>query len=222
MASAHDLARERMLARDLRGRDIRDPRVLAAMARVPRECFVEPGSEAQAYADCPLPIGQGQTLSQPYMVALMAQAASIGAADRVLEVGTGSGYAAAVLAELAARIDTVERHAALAALAARRLIELGYARVRVHLGDGSAGWPDAAPFDAIIVSAAAPALPPALCEQLAVGGRLVIPIGARIGTQRLCRFTRRNSAGGWEAEDLGGVVFVPLLGVQGWSEEGEC
>jgi len=223
MAALRDelsLARERMLERDLRARDIRDPRVLAAMQRVPREAFVEPGMERQAYEDAPLPIGEGQTISQPYMVALMAQAAAINEADRVLEVGTGSGYAAAVLAELAARVDSVERHPSLAATASRRLAALGYLHLHVHVGDGSRGWPAGAPFDVIVVAAAAPAVPPALREQLAIGGRLVIPLGGDRGVQRLCRVTRR-AADRFDSDDLGGVVFVPLVGEQGWAEAGE-
>ena len=212
-------AREHMLDCHLRARDIDDPRVLAAMRRVPREAFVAPGSEAEAYADMPLPIEEGQTISQPYIVALMAQAAQIQPGDRVLEVGTGSGYAAAVVSELAAHVDTVERHARLAAGAARRLDALGYRNIHVHHGDGSCGWPDAAPFDVILVAAAAPALPAALRDQLAIGGRAVIPLGAERDCQRLCRFTRRAD-GDCSAEDLGGVVFVPLIGEQGWRGPG--
>lgn len=212
-------ARERMLERDLRARDIHDERVLDAMARVPREHFVEAGMEASAYADAPLPIGAGQTISQPYMVALMAQAAGLRAGDRVLEVGTGSGYAAAVLGELAARVDSIERHPSLARLAARRLADLGYTHVHVHEGDGSLGWAEGAPFDAIVVAAGAPAVPQALQDQLAVGGRLVVPIGPDGGLQRLFRYTRR-SPGDLAAEDLGGVVFVPLVGEQGWHPAG--
>ncbi|HEY0335519.1 MAG TPA: protein-L-isoaspartate(D-aspartate) O-methyltransferase [Stenotrophomonas sp.] len=213
-----EMARERMLESHLRARDIDDARVLAAMARVPRERFVEPGAESHAYVDAPLPIGEGQTISQPYIVALMAQAAAIGAADRVLEIGTGSGYGAAVLGELAARVDTVERHASLATTAARRLADLGYQQVHVHVGDGSCGWPESSPFDAIVVTAGAPGVPQALREQLAVGGRLVIPVGNADGGQRLCRFTRRLP-GDMVCEDLGGVIFVPLVGEQGWPPE---
>jgi len=213
-------ARERMLERHLRARDIRDERVLAAMRRVPRERFVDEGSQAHAYDDAPLPIGEGQAISQPYIVALMAQAARIGLDDRVLEVGTGSGYAAAVLAELAGRVDSVERHASLARSAAARLAGLGYRRVEVHQGDGSLGWPGAAPFDAIVVAAAAPMLPPALRGQLEVGGRLVIPIGASPGGQRLYRITRR-AVGPDQVEDLGEVVFVPLVGARGWWPGGQ-
>jgi len=220
MAAAHDKlasARERMVEHDLRGRDIDDPRVLAAMQRVPREVFVEPGMEDRAYVDSPLPIGEGQTISQPYMVALMAQASAIGEADRVLEVGTGSGYAAAVFAELAARVDSIERHASLAATAARRMADLGYQHVHVHVGDGSRGWPESMPFDVIVVAAGAPAVPQGLRDQLAIGGRLVIPLGSDDGVQRLCRVTRR-AEGQFDTEDLGGVVFVPLVGEQGWPE----
>lgn len=204
-------ARERMLETHLRGRDIDDQRVLAAMRAVPREAFVPPGMEAEAYADTPLPIGEGQTISQPYMVALMAQAAAIGARDRVLEVGTGSGYAAAVLGELAASVHSVERLPRLAASAARRLAALGYGHVHVHEGDGALGWRQEAPFNAILVAAGAPAVPQALREQLAIGGRLVIPLGASGGVQRLCRLTR-TTIDQFSTEDLGGVVFVPLIG----------
>jgi protein-L-isoaspartate(D-aspartate) O-methyltransferase len=216
---AGQAARERMLARHLQARDIDDARVLEAMRRVPREKFVATSSMEYAYADTPLPIEEGQTISQPYIVALMAQAAQIQPGDRVLEVGTGSGYAAAVLGELAARVDTVERHARLAEVAAERLAALGYGNVHIHHGDGSRGWPEAAPFDAIVVAAAAPALPVALKQQLAVGGRAVIPVGGERDVQRLCRFTL-GADGQCLVEDLGGVVFVPLIGEQGWAGPG--
>lgn len=201
--------RREMVRRDLEGRGVRDPRVLAAMREVPRERFVPDDLIPAAYDDAPLPIGEGQTISQPYVVALMAEAARIGRDDRVLEVGAGSGYAAAVLAELAREVWAVEQSAALARSAASRLERLGYARVHVVNGDGSQGLPQAAPFDAIIVSAAAPTLPRPLLDQLAPGGRLVIPVGER-DAQSLYRLTR-TYAGTYDRQDLGPVAFVPLL-----------
>ena len=163
-------ARRRMVERDLVTRGVRDARVLAAMAAVPRERFVDPHHAAEAYADRPLPIGSGQTISQPLIVAMMAEALTLGPTDRVLEVGTGSGYAAAVLSLLAAEVHTVERHADLAEPAARRLAELGYRRVHVHTGDGTQGWPPAAPYDAVLVSAGAAHLPEPLVDSTGGGG----------------------------------------------------
>jgi protein-L-isoaspartate(D-aspartate) O-methyltransferase len=212
-------ARDRMVQKHLAARDIRDPRVLDAMREVPRERFVEPGIDEFAYEDSPLPIGEGQTISQPYIVALMTQAADIEPDDHVLEVGAGSGYAAAVLGRLATQVDTVERHPVLAAQAASRLRDLGQDNVHVHVGDGSRGWPDTAPFDAILVAAGAPEPPPALREQLAIGGRLVVPVDDGHGAQRLHRILRVDEAR-YEDDDLGGVIFVPLVGAQGWAEDG--
>ncbi|MBO9715933.1 MAG: protein-L-isoaspartate(D-aspartate) O-methyltransferase [Pseudoxanthomonas sp.] len=212
-------ARDRMVQEHLAARGIRDPRVLDAMRAVPRERFVEPGMDELAYDDSPLPIGEGQTISQPYIVALMAQAADIEPDDHVLEVGAGSGYAAAVLGRLATQVDTVERHPALAAQAASRLHDLGQDNVHVHVGDGSRGWPVAAPFDAILVAAGAPEPPPALREQLAIGGRLVVPVDDGHGAQRLRRILRVDEMR-YEDDDLGGVIFVPLVGAQGWTEDG--
>jgi protein-L-isoaspartate(D-aspartate) O-methyltransferase len=212
-------ARDRMVQKHLAARGIRDPRVLDAMREVPRERFVEPGMVEFAYEDSPLPIGEGQTISQPYIVALMAQAADLEPDDRVLEVGAGSGYAAAVLGRLATQVDTVERHPALARQAASRLRDLGQDNVHVHVGDGSRGWPDAAPFDAILVAAGAPEPPPALREQLAIGGRLVVPVDDGHGGQRLRRILRVDETR-YEDDDLGGVIFVPLVGAQGWTEDG--
>ncbi|MEQ4575858.1 MAG: protein-L-isoaspartate(D-aspartate) O-methyltransferase [Gammaproteobacteria bacterium] len=213
--------RARMVREHLAARDIDDARVLEAMGAVPRERFVDSGMEALAYEDRPLPIGEGQTISQPYIVALMAQAAAIAPGGRVLEVGTGSGYAAAVLGRLAARVDTVERHAALAAQARERLRAIGQDNVHVHVGDGSEGWPSRAPFDAIVVAAGAPEPPPALREQLAIGGRLVIPVAAGEGEPQRLRRIVRVAPGRYEARDLGGVMFVPLVGAQGWREDGQ-
>jgi protein-L-isoaspartate(D-aspartate) O-methyltransferase len=207
MSDAPDAAAQ-MVAEQIAGRGVRNPRVLAALAAVPRDRFVDPELAARAYADTPLPIGGGQTISQPLVVALMAAAAEIGPDDRVLEVGAGSGYAAAVFGRLAARVDAVERLPALAAAAAARLAALGIANVHVHCGDGTRGWPDQAPYDAILVAAAAPAVPDALMAELAPGGRLVMPVGGG-DAQRLIR--RRRDGARVTEEDLGPVRFVPLI-----------
>ena len=199
-----------MVRRHIKGRGISDPRVLEAMAAVPREEFVGLSQARRAYADGPLPIGEGQTISQPYVVAWMAEAAEVAAGDRVLEVGTGSGYAAAVLARLADAVYTVERHAVLARGAAERLRELGCDNVRVRHGDGNEGWSEHAPYDAILVAAAGPVVPGALRAQLRPGGRLVIPIGGRWAAQRLIR-ERRGESGEFTREELGAVRFVPLV-----------
>jgi protein-L-isoaspartate(D-aspartate) O-methyltransferase len=207
--------RRRMVQEQLVRRGVRDERVLAAMRQVPREKFVNAGFEALAYEDSPLPIGEGQTISQPFIVAHMLEAAALGPGDRVLEVGAGSGYAAAVASRVAAEIFTVERHQALADIATRRLRELGFSNVEVRTGDGSKGWPEKAPFDAIIVAAGGPAAPAALKQQLAIGGRLIIPVGRQRRMQNLLRITRL-AADAFDQEDLGGVVFVPLIGEEGW------
>ena len=199
-----------MVRRDIKGRGISDPRVLQAMAAVPREEFVGRRLVRRAYADGPLPIGEGQTISQPYVVAWMAEAAEVAAADRVLEVGTGSGYAAAVLGRLARAVYSVERHAVLARTAAGKLRELGCDNVRVRHGDGNEGWSEHAPYDAIVVAAAGPDVPGALRTQLRAGGRLVIPVGGRWATQRLIR-ERRRASGEFISEELGAVRFVPLV-----------
>ncbi len=199
-----------MVCRHIKGRGISDPRVLEAMAAVPREAFVGAVQARRAYADGPLPIGEGQTISQPYVVAWMAEAAEVGLGDRVLEVGTGSGYAAAVLGRLADAVYTVERNAVLAQAAAERLRELGCDNVKVRHGDGNQGWSEHAPYDAIVVAAAGPAVPGALRAQLRKGGRLVIPVGGRWATQRLVRERRRES-GEITCEELGMVRFVPLV-----------
>ena len=210
-----------MVDAQIAGRGVRDRAVLEAMRSVPREAFVTAGLRERAYDDTPLSIGSGQTISQPYIVALMLEAAAIAPGDRVLEVGAGSGYAAAIAGRLAAHVDAVERHAGLARAAAARLAALGLANVAIHEADGSVGWPAGAPYDAIVVAAAGPHLPAALREQLAVGGRLVMPVGDRGRGQRLLKLTRID-AGNFRQEDLGGVVFVPLVGAQGWaSDDGE-
>jgi protein-L-isoaspartate(D-aspartate) O-methyltransferase len=193
--------------------DIRDERVLEAMARVPREKFVSADLRAFAYDNRPLPIGHGQTISQPLIVAMMTEALGLKGHEKVLELGTGSGYQAAILAELTARVVTVERIAPLAEQAAAVLAELGYHNVEVHLAGDTLGWPEGAPYEGIVVTAAAPGVPPALVEQLAPGGRLVIPVGAR-DVQELLLAT--NSAGGLTVKRLGSCRFVPLVGAGGW------
>jgi protein-L-isoaspartate(D-aspartate) O-methyltransferase len=213
-----DYSRRIMVQRHLAGRGIADSRVLEAMRDVPRELFVAPGQEEFAYEDSPLGIGEGQTISQPYIVARMIEAAEIEAGHRVLEVGTGSGYAAAVISLLAQQVLTIERHRALGELAKNRLGAKDYRNVEVLIGDGSGGWPEKAPFDAIIVAAGGPAVPMALQEQLEIGGRLVMPVGQQSDTQRLVRVTR-VSASRYEEEDLGSVLFVPLIGAHGWADE---
>jgi len=202
-------ARGAMVAHQLKTRDITDPRVLAAMGKVPRHRFVPAYLAPLAYGDHPLPIGQGQTISQPYIVALMSQWAAVKPGDRVLEVGTGSGYQAAVLAELTDQVFTIELLPELAKQAAERLKNLGYHQVRVQTGDGYRGWPEAAPFDAILVTAAAPQAPPALREQLKEGGRLVIPLGEPGGDQTLVRL--RKVTGELQEEERLPVRFVPLV-----------
>lgn len=206
-------ARERMVAVQIERRGVRDPLVLEAMRSVPREAFLPDEMAEFAYEDSPLPIGEGQTISQPYIVARMIEAAELGPGDRVLEIGAGSGYAAAVMSRICREVCTVERHESLAELARNRLEKLGYSNIQVRTGDGTAGWPEAAPFDAILVAAGSPRIPPALCEQLAVGGRLIIPLGGMNQAQKLTKVTR-SAASVFGQEDLGDVNFVPLVGVQ--------
>jgi protein-L-isoaspartate(D-aspartate) O-methyltransferase len=210
--------RDRMVALQIAGRGVKDPRVLEAMRRVPREAFVSGGHEEFAYEDSPLPIAEGQTISQPYIVALMIEAAAVKPGDRVLDVGTGSGYAAAVLSRIARQVFTIERHGKLSAIARKRFAELGYDNIELRHGDGTLGWPEAAPFDAIIVAAGGPEVPQALREQLKFGGRLIIPIGKLGAVQSLVKVIR-NSDTDFHEEDLGPVTFVPLIGKQGWTEE---
>jgi protein-L-isoaspartate(D-aspartate) O-methyltransferase len=216
--------RQRMVERHLAARDIDDPRVLSAMGEVPRERFLPPAQSAVAYADRPLPIGKGQTISQPYIVAYMIQAVRPRPMDRALEIGTGSGYAAAVLSRIVTEVYTVELHPELARRATQRLAELGYDNVHVRVGDGSLGWPEHAPYDAILVTAAGPRVPDALTDQLGPDGRLVMPVGRDGWTQRLLRVQRARPdaeeearrRGAFVTEDLGGVAFVPLIGHEGW------
>jgi protein-L-isoaspartate(D-aspartate) O-methyltransferase len=209
--------RSRMVEQQIVRRGIRDAAVTHAMRKVPRERFVPDAMAEFAYEDSPLPIADRQTISQPYIVARMTEALELEADDRVLEIGTGSGYAAAVLAELAAEVFTIERHAGLADTARRRLEALGYRNVHVRCGDGTLGWADEAPFDAIAVTAGGPRVPEALREQLAIGGRLVIPVGAVERVQHLV-LVRREAEERYTETDLGAVQFVPLIGAGGWPE----
>lgn len=214
-----DLAtlRERMVELQLMVRGIADSRILNAMRRVPREVFLRPDLRAWAYADAALPIDAGQTITQPFMVARMMQAARLAPEDRVLEIGTGSGYAAAVLAEMVARVDTIERHRQLAESAMDRLRTLGYGNVNVYTADGTLGLPARAPFDAIVATASGPGVPPAWSAQLEIGGRIVMPVGPDPDHQRLIRLTRESSTT-YREEILDLVRFVPLTGAQGWGD----
>ena len=204
-------AREAMVERQIAARGISDPTLLAAMRKVPRELFVAERLAGVAYADRALPIEAGQTISQPYIVALMIEAAEITKADHVLEVGAGSGYAAAVLGEVAGDVIAIERHAELVALAGERIARLGYGNVRITHGDGTLGFPGEAPFDAIFAAACGEEVPPALVEQLKVGGRLVMPLGGRWSVQSLVRLVKRED-GSLERNRLCEVRFVPLIG----------
>jgi protein-L-isoaspartate(D-aspartate) O-methyltransferase len=208
-------ARAQMVRTQIAARGVRDRAVLEAMRSVPREAFLPSELEEFAYTDAPLPIERGQTISQPYIVALMTEAAQLRPGDRALEVGTGSGYAAAVLGRIAREVYTIERHEELAKLAAERLTGLGFSNVSVRHGDGTLGWPEHAPYDAILVAAGGPKVPDALLDQLAPGGRLVMPVGKGREVQQLLRVVR-HADGTLRQEDLGGVRFVPLIGAQGW------
>jgi protein-L-isoaspartate(D-aspartate) O-methyltransferase len=208
-------SRRAMVRHQLEARGISDPLVLMAMSTVRREAFISAGEVDFAYSDQPLPIGCGQTISQPYIVALMTEAAQLSGGERVLEIGTGSGYASAVLAEIAGEVFTVERLTALAERATAALAAQGNDNVHVKCDDGTLGWPEHGPYDAIIVTAAGPAVPDALKVQLKVGGRLIMPVGSRITGQDLVRVTR-TSEQKYSQEDLERVRFVPLIGQQGW------
>jgi len=202
--------RAEMVDQQIAARGVEDARVLSAMRQVPRERFVPKNLRKHAFQDSPLPIGLDQTISQPYIVALMTEKLLLKATDRALEVGTGSGYAAAVMSMIAAEVYTIERHGRLALQAARRLTEMGFTNVQVEHGNGYQGWPEQAPFDAIMVSAGGTEVPPPLLEQLALGGRLVVPVGDTAHHQRLLRITRHSEAE-YEEERLAYVAFVPLI-----------
>ena len=213
-----DNARQRMVDEQLSARNIKDARVLQAMRNVPRHMFVPADMVNVAYEDRPLGIGRGQTISQPYVVALMAEVLRITPTSRVLEIGTGSGYAAAVLAELGREVITLERHADLALRAKSILDDLGLSRIRVHVTDGTLGFPQEAPYDAISVTAAGPIVPQELRDQLALGGRLVIPVGDTVASQNLLLIERTGSDSFVETI-ICPVRFVPLVGARGWADD---
>jgi len=208
--------REAMVERQLKRRGIDEPLILDAFRAVPREAFVGSGLAGAAYGDHPLPIEAGQTISQPYIVALMIQAAKIGPGDKVLEVGAGSGYAAAVISCIAAKVIGIERQHELVEIARERLRRLGYDKVEIVEGDGTMGWPVEAHYDAILAAASGSHVPRALIDQLAPGGRLVMPLGEPGWVQELVKVTKRAD-GTLKQENLGGVRFVPLIGEEGWS-----
>jgi len=209
--------REGMVDAQIRRRGVTDARVLDAMRTVPREKFVPEHLHPLAYDDMPLPIEAGQTISQPFIVAAMIEMAEVAPGDRVLEIGAGSGYAAAVISRIAGRVYAIERHAELAARARERIATLGYDNIEIRTGDGTAGWPEAAPFDAIIASAGGPVIPQQLKQQLAPGAVLVMPVG-RAHEQRLIKM-RRLGPDQFEEEAMGAVAFVPLIGAHGWSDD---
>ncbi|MGB2964623.1 MAG: protein-L-isoaspartate(D-aspartate) O-methyltransferase [Anaerolineales bacterium] len=206
-------ARKRMVERQIARRGISSPRILEAFSEIPRHLFIPADQHLYAYADGPLPIGKGQTISQPYIVAYMTMHLNLKGDERVLEIGTGSGYQAAILGKLAAEVHTVERHSSLAKSASKLLEDLGFNNIQIHLGDGTKGLPDFAPYDGIMVTAAAPDVPAPLLSQLADGGRLIMPVGGRIG-QVLHLYQRRGEE--ITKEDLAPVAFVPLIGDHGW------
>ena len=198
------------------GAEIKDKRVLAAMSRIPRERFVPPENRHLAYEDMPLPIGLGQTISQPFIIALMTEALELTGKEKVLEIGTGSGYQAAILAELAQLVVTVERLPTLAEAARKVLESLGYGNIEIHLSEETLGWPEEAPYDAIMVTAGAPRVPNYLLAQLAIGGRLIIPVGSRY-LQELYKVTRQRKKN--KVQNLGGCRFVSLIGKGAWEED---
>ena len=211
--------RKKMVDAQIRSRGVRDERVLRAMEKIPRHLFVDEGLIDQAYSDSPLPIGEKQTISQPYIVAIITEALELKGSEKVLELGTGSGYQAAILAELADRVFTIERIALLAQKARKLLESLNYYNVVIRVGDGTYGWREESPFDAIAVSAGSPSIPRTLVEQLAIGGRLVIPVGDRY-SQNLIKLTRLSeNPNDVKKEDLGGCRFVNLIGEHGWKVE---
>ena len=203
--------RKAMVDNDIKSRGIKDKTVIEAMGRVPRHLFVDKSLSARAYEDYPLPIGEGQTISQPYVVALMTEALRLKPADRVLEIGTGSGYQAAVLSVIVKQVYSIEIRKSLADMAAKRLRDLGYTNVKVKYGDGYPGWEEFAPFDAIIITAAANHIPPPLIKQLKIGGRLIIPLGSTVYYQTLTLVTKKEK-GELDVEQMGSVAFVPMIG----------
>ena len=209
-------ARLKMVEDQIIARGIRDPRVIAAMKKVPRHLFVEEALQGQAYSDHPLPIGEKQTISQPYMVALMTETLLLTGRDKVLEIGAGSGYQTCILAEIALKVFSIERIRSLAIQVRKLVYELGYLNVEIKFSDGTLGWIEESPFDAIMVTAGSPGIPQPLVDQLAVGGRLVIPVGDPTD-QELMRVTRTEE--GVRKEGLGGCRFVRLIGQHGWDEE---
>ena len=214
-----DFSREReaMVERQLKRRGITETHILDAFRQMPREEFVSPEQSPHAYGDHPLPIEAGQTISQPYIVALMIQAAAIRPGDRVLEVGAGSGYAAAVISRIAAKVIGIERQSELVRIASERLERLGYGNVAIVEGDGTRGWPSEAPYDAILAAASGSHVPRTLIDQLAPGGRIVMPVGDPGRVQKLVKVTKGPS-GRLVEEDLGEVRFVPLIGEEGWKD----
>jgi protein-L-isoaspartate(D-aspartate) O-methyltransferase len=206
--------RQKMVQEQLVRRGIANQAVLNAMNTVPRHLFIPPELSQYAYSDGPLPIGEGQTISQPYIVALMTEASQIDGSSKVLEIGTGSGYAAAILGKIAKEVHTIERLSGLAQSAESLLASLDYSNVHVHPGDGSLGWPSESPFDAILVTAGAPMVPSTLFSQLKAGGRMIIPVGDAL-SQQLIRL-RKNEQGGFQQEVIELVRFVPLIGQEGW------
>ena len=202
--------RTQMVQKDIQGRGVKDPKVLEAMGKIPRHLFVDESFKEKAYADHPLPIGEGQTISQPYVVALMTEALRLRPEDRVLEIGTGSGYQAAVLADIVKEVYTIEIRKPLAESASKRLQELGYKNIQVRCADGYFGWEEVAPFDAVMVTAASNHIPPPLLKQLKEGGRLIIPVGSTTFHQTLTLVIKEK--GDLQVEQLGGVLFVPLIG----------
>lgn len=209
-------ARLKMVEEQVVSRDIRDPKVIAAMRKVPRHLFVEEALRDQAYTDRPLPIGEKQTISQPYMVALMTEALQLTGKEKVLEIGAGSGYQTAILAEIGRHVFSIERILSLTMRARTLLLDLGYTNIEIKFSDGTQGWVGESPFDAIIVTAGSPDIPQPLIDQLTIGGRLVIPVGDESG-QDLIRVTKTEE--GLRKEDLGGCRFVKLIGKYGWDEE---
>jgi protein-L-isoaspartate(D-aspartate) O-methyltransferase len=209
-------ARLKMVEEQIISRGIKDPELIAAMKKIPRHLFVEEALQSQAYSDHPLPIGEKQTISQPYMVALMTEALQLTGKEKVLEIGAGSGYQAAILAEMSEKVFSIERIRSLAIKARKLLYDLGHLNVEIKFSDGTFGWMEESPFDAIIVTAGAPDIPQPLIDQLAIGGRLVIPVGDAF-VQDLIRIIKTEE--GIKKEDLGGCRFVKLIGRYGWESE---